>query len=166
MMTKILNEEPKTETQLGDLLPKYVTRVLARNGITTVEGVRKAYPHDLLKIWGLGLLRFKQIETALFPGQFYMPERIYDPISRVKGSSLNGVLSPATVQALARGGVLAAEQLVDLEPAGLLKIRGLGIAKLREIEKIFFPSQKYEPPRVRQPAPTLRDSTGKRLKNI
>lgn len=166
MIANMLNEELQTETPLGNSLPKYVTRVLARNGITTVEGVRKAYPHDLLNMWGLGLLRFKQIEAALFPGQSYEPERIYSPICKVKGSSLNGILSPATVQALARGGVFTAEQLVDLEPEGLLKIRGLGIAKLREIEKMFFPSQKYEAPRGRQPAPTLPDSTGKLLTNI
>lgn len=157
MMANMLNEEPQTGIQLGDLLPKYVTRVLARNGITTVEGVRKAYPHDLLKMWGLGTLRFRQIETALFPGHFHTLGQNRDPISRVKGSSLNGILSPATVQALARGGVLTPEQLVDLQPEGLLKIRGLGIAKLREIEKMFFPSQKYEPPRGSHPAPTLPD---------
>lgn len=137
-----MSEESGTETPLSSLLPKYVTRVLARNEITNVEGVRKAYPYELLNLWGLGLLRFRQIETVLFPGQFYIPERSYRPIKRVKSSSLNGVLSPATVQALARGGLFTAEQLVEFEPKDLLKIEGFGPAKLREIEKIFYPSKR------------------------
>lgn len=159
-------EELQNDAILGDLLPKYVTRVLARNGITTVDGVRKAYPLDLLKMRGMGQLRFKQIETALFPGSSYTPARISSPIRQTKGSSLNGILSPGTVQALARGGIMTVEQLVGLEPEGLLKIRGLGVAKLREIEKIFYPSQHYEIPRSRRQAPTLPDSMGNAPKSI
>ena len=140
-MLSMLSDFSQTETPLGSLLPKYVTSVLARNGITTAEGVRKAYPHDLLNLWGLGLLRFKQIEAALFPNQWFMPERIYFPISKVKGSSLNGILSPATVLALARGGIMTAEQLCAMEPKNILQLRGLGSVKLREIERLFFPGK-------------------------
>lgn len=155
MMVNMLDEEPQTETQLGDLLPKYVTRVLARNGITTVEGVRKAYPHDLLKIWGLGPFRFKQIENVIFNGALHTPTGTYSNNGHVKDSSLNGALSPATVLALARGGILTAEQLCAMEPKDLLKIRGLGLVKLREIEQLFFPGQQYELPRGRRPASML-----------
>lgn len=138
---RMFRDSAPTETSLGDLLPKYVTRVLARNGITTVEGVREAYPHGLLNMWGLGHLRFKQIEAAFFPGHSYIPERSYFPISKVKGSSLNGVLTPATVQALARGGVMTAEQLIEKEPKDLLKIEGFGLTKLKEVERVFYPSK-------------------------
>jgi len=106
-------------------------------------------------MWGLGMLRFKQIESVFFPGRSHIPKRIYSPIRQIKQSSLNGVLSPVTVQTLARGGVLTAEQLCAMEPKDLLKIRGLGMVKLREIESVFFPGQHYEVPRGRRPAPTL-----------
>lgn len=141
MIVRMFRDSAPTETSLGDLLPKYVTRVLARNGITTVEGVREAYPHGLLNMWGLGLLRFKQIEAALFPGHSHFPEQTYFRICKVKGSSLNGVLTPATVQALARGGVMTPEQLIEKEPKDLLKIQGFGHAKLKEVEQVFYPSK-------------------------
>lgn len=141
-MTYML-DQPRTETPLGNSLPMYVTRVLARNGITTVEGVRRAYPHELLRMWGLGMLRFKQIEAALFPGCSFTPKQVFSPISLVKGSSLNGCLSPATVRALGRVGVNTPEQLVAIQPEELLKLPGLGPAKLKEIEDVFYPSKRH-----------------------
>ncbi len=156
-MENMPNEESQTESLLGDLLPKYVTRVLARNGITTIEGVRKAYPNDLLKIWGLGALRLRQIERIISNGTFLIPIRNYSNTSQIKDFSLNGALSSATVLALARGGILTAEQLCAMHPKDLLKIRGLGLVKLREIERVFFPSQQYELPRGRRAMPMLPD---------
>lgn len=135
MMLDTLNAQTSiSETPIGDSLPLRVKKILERNGIHTIEAVSKAYPNQLLKMRGMGMFRFKQIEAALFSGKSFTPSRIYSPIRHIKGSSLNGVLAPETVQALARGGITTVEQLLAMEPKGLLKIRGLGIHKLREIE--------------------------------
>ncbi len=149
-MMRSMPDEQQPETPLRDLLPAYVTHVLAKNGIHTVEAVRRAYPHELLKLRGMGMLRFKQIEKAFFPGKSFEPVLARRPIRHIKGSSLNGLLTPETVQALARDGIMTAEQLCAMEPKDLLKIRGLGFVKLREIERLFFPGQHYEIPRVRK----------------
>lgn len=133
-------QTPPPETPIGDLLPMRVKAILERNGIHTVEGVRGAYPNQLLKMWGMGMFRFKQIEAALFPGKSFIPARIYSPIRHIKGSSLNRALAPATVQLLCRGGITTVEQLFAMERKELLNIRGLGIHTLREIENFF---QKY-----------------------
>jgi DNA-directed RNA polymerase alpha subunit len=148
-------DQPQSEIPLGDLLPKGTTRVLAQNGITSVEAVREAYPDRLLRMRGLGELRFKQIETVLFPGQSYTPKRIYSLMRQTQGSSLSGILPPEIVKTLARSGVMTATQLVELGPKGLFKVKGLGPMKLREIERLFFPGQHYEVPRGRQPPPRL-----------
>lgn len=103
-------------------------------------------------MWGMGMLRFKQIEKAFFPGKSFEPVRPLRPIRHIKGSSLNGLLTPETVQTLARGEIMTAEQLCAMEPKDLLKIKGLGLVKLREIERLFFPGQQYEIPRVRKQA--------------
>ncbi|WP_166656607.1 helix-hairpin-helix domain-containing protein [Comamonas sp. JUb58] len=131
----------QAETPLGDLLPAYATTVLAKNGIHTVEAVRRAYPHQLLDMHGMGMLRFRQIETVLFPGKSFTPARIYSPVRHVKGSSLNGVLSPATVQVLARAGITSIEELRAMEPKQLMRLEGFGAGKLREIERVFFASE-------------------------
>jgi len=131
-----------SETSIGDLLPLRVRTILERNGIHTIEGVLRAYPDQLLKMWGMGMFRFKQIEAALLPGKSFTPSRIYSPVRYIKGSSLNGVFAPETVQALARGGITTIEQLLAKEPKVLLKIRGLGIHKLREIEDTLHERKK------------------------
>jgi len=127
-----------TRSPLEGLLPPRVASILATKGIRTIEDVRNAYPHQLLKIRGLGLLRFRQIERALFPGKSFTPARVQSPISHVKGSSLNGVLNPATVRALARGGITTPEKLHDVTSKDLLKIPGLGISMVQEIEQVFL----------------------------
>ncbi len=129
------------ETPLGDLLPLRVKALLQRNGVHTVEDVRKSYPHQLLKIRGMGMLRFKQIEAVFFPGESFTPTRVYSPIQHIKGSSLNGTLSPAAVRALARGGITTVDQLLAAERKDLMNIKGLGALKLREIERVFFSAQ-------------------------
>jgi len=159
-------EVPQTETPLGDLLPPKVKIVLGKGGIHTVEELHKAYPHELLKIRGIGMYRFRQIEAVFFPKKAFEPPRVRSPLRHVRGSSLNGTLSPATVQTLARGGITTVDQLKAAQPADLLKIERLGIGMLREIESVFFPGQHYEVPRGRRPAPTLPDSTGNLLTDI
>jgi len=128
--------------------------------------VRKSYPHQLLKMWGMGMLRFKQIESVFFPGESFTPTRVYSPIRHIKGSSLNGTLSPAVVRALARGGITTVDQLLVAERKVLMNMKGLGALKLREIESVFFPGQQYMVPRGRRPAPTLPDNTCNLLTNI
>ena len=129
-----MQDEPTTETPLGDLLPLRVKAVLRRNGIYTVEEVRRAYPHRLLKMWGLGMFRFKQIEEVFFPGKSFTPARVYSPIRHIKDSSLNGALTPVTVQVLSRAGIMTLEQLIATTPKELMEIKGLGVHKMREIE--------------------------------
>lgn len=122
---------------LEGLVPTRVASILAQNDIHTVEDVRKAYPHGLAKLRGLGMLRLKQIEAALFPGKNFTPVRIRAPISHVKGSLLNGTLSPAVVRALARNGIITVDSLRLVSPDELLRLPGLGHAMLREIERAF-----------------------------
>lgn len=128
----------QAEAPLEYLLPAYVTTVLAKNGIHTVEGVRRAYPDQLLKMRGIGMLRFRDIERAFFPGESFTPAMPRPPMRHVKDSSLNAILPPAIVLALARGGIMNVEQLLAAEPKDLLRIRGLGASKLREIESVFL----------------------------
>ena len=143
MMPDMPNTQTSTsETPIGDQLPLRVKTILERNGIHTIEGVRSAYPNQLLNMWGMGMFRFKQIEAALFPGKSLTPARIYSPVRHIKGSSLNGVLAPATVQVLCRGGIATIEQLLVTESKELLKIRGLGIHKLQEIEDTLHERKK------------------------
>lgn len=133
-------------TPLDGKLPFQVIRILARNGIDSVEAVREAYPLDLLAIKGIGLLRLRKIEKALLPGEAYIPAHAMPPIPFVSGSSLNGALPVAIVRALARGGITTPEQLRKAYPIELLKIHTLGEGSLREIERVFFPGRRYEPP--------------------
>jgi len=138
MMPDMSNTQTSiSETPIGDLLPLRVKTILERNGIHTIEGVRSAYPNELLKMRGMGMFRFKQIEAALFPGKSFTPARIYSPIRHIKGSSLNGALAPATVQVLLRVGITTVEQLLAMERKELLNIKGLGIHKLGEIENFL-----------------------------
>lgn len=111
---------------LKGLLPSPVIGIRAKNDVHTIDELLKAYPHQLLKMRGLGMLRFKQIEKAFFPGEAFIPARVRSPISHVKGSSLNGVLTPSTVRVLGRGGITTPEQLLALSSDELLKFQGLG----------------------------------------
>lgn len=85
----------------------------------------------------MGMLRFKQIEAAFFPGESFTPTRIHSPLRHIKGSSLNGALSPAVVRALARGGITTVDQLRATERKELPAFKGLEPTKLREIESDF-----------------------------
>ena len=143
MMPDMPNSQTSiSETPIGDQLPLRVKTILERNGIHTIEGVRSAYPNELLKMWGMGMFRFKQIEAALFPGKSFTPARIHSPVRYIKGSSLNGALAPATVQVLLRGGITTVEQLHAMERKELLNIKGLGIHKLGEIENFLHETKR------------------------
>ncbi|MEJ5127623.1 helix-hairpin-helix domain-containing protein [Comamonas sp. MYb21] len=147
-----MQDDQQSETPLGDVLQPRVKRILERNGIHTVEALRSAYPHQLVKMWGLGMYRFRLIERAFFPDKSFTPARIYSPVRHIRGSSLNGALDPSIVMALLSAGITTPEELKAVEPAELLKIKGLGVNRLREIERAFFPGQHYEIPRVRKQA--------------
>lgn len=130
--------ELTSEMPLDGLLPSSVATILAKNGVLTIDDLLRAYPHQLLKMRGVGMLRLRLIESAFFPGMTFTPTRTRSPISHVKGSSLNGVLTPSVVRALGRGGVTTPEQLLLLSSNQLLKFPGLGVSMLREIDKVFF----------------------------
>jgi len=153
-----MQDAPQTETPLGDLLPRGVKTLLQRNGVHTVEDVRNAYPHQLLRMRGMGMFRFRQIEAALIKGECYTPRLSAPPLPDVPGSGLkNSPLPSAIVRNLARNGILNEQQLRDAYPEKLLQIRTFGMGSLREVERIFFPGQRYEPPTGRRPAPVLPD---------
>lgn len=138
MMFRMLDEpSPPPELPLGNLLPLRLKNLLEGNGIYTVEAAFRAYPDRLLKLHGIGISRFKQLERILFPGKSYTPPRVYPAIPQAPGSCLNGILSPGTVKTLARGGVTTAEQLCAAQRKDLLAIKALGPTKLREIERMF-----------------------------
>ncbi|WP_184709089.1 DNA-directed RNA polymerase subunit alpha C-terminal domain-containing protein [Comamonas odontotermitis] len=62
--------------QYSPLTNRLTTRVLnalSRRGINSEEQVIKAYPHDLLKTPGFGLVSLREVEAVLFPGQCYTP---------------------------------------------------------------------------------------------
>lgn len=58
---------------LQGLLPPHLWRVLARNGITTIEQAAQSYPEKLLLMPSVGPRTFRKIEESLFPGKHYAP---------------------------------------------------------------------------------------------
>jgi len=143
------------ESSLNGVLSPGTVQTLARGGITTFTQLREASRKDLLAIKALGATKLREIERALLLGKSFTPTRDDMPIRHIKGSSLNGSLSPAVVRALARGGITTVDQLKAAEPAYLLNIERLGVGMLREIESVFFPGQHYELLRGRRAQPTL-----------
>lgn len=138
MMFRMLDEPSSSpELPLGNLLPLRLKNLLEGNGIYTVQAAFRAYPDRLLKLPGMGISRFKQLEQILFPGKSYKPPRVHPAIPQAPGSSFNGILSPGTVKTLARGGITTVEQLRAATRKELLSIKALGPTKLREIERIF-----------------------------
>ncbi|WP_428174154.1 hypothetical protein [Comamonas sp.] len=149
------------KTSLQGKLPIGLVRILARNGIHTVEEVGQAYPERLLRMRGISIVRFRMIEAALITGEVYTSHFAAPPLPDVPGSALRNTPLPlAIVRSLARNGILNDQQLRDAYPEKLLRIRTFGMGALREVERIFFPGQRYELPRGRQPAPTLPDNSG------
>lgn len=58
---------------LKGVLPPHLWRVLARNGITTIEQAAESYPEKLLQMPSVGPRTFRKIEESLFPGKRYAP---------------------------------------------------------------------------------------------
>lgn len=130
-------------TPLDGLLSDRIIRILAKNGIASVEAIQQAYPVGLLRMHGIGMLRFRKIERAFFPGQCFEPDFAVPAIRFAHDSSLNGKLPLVTVRALARAGIKTPEQLREAYPHKLLRIRTIGTGTLREIERVFFVGKKW-----------------------
>lgn len=151
--------DKEMKSSLQGKLPISLVRILAKNDIHTVEEVGRAYPERLLRMRGISIVRFRMIEAALITGQGYTPTFAPPPLPDVPGSALrNSSLPLAIVRCLARNGIFNDQQLRDSYPEKLLRIRNFGMGALREVERIFFPGQRYELPRATQPPPTLPDN--------
>lgn len=137
-MSNEYNKPSPSITPLDGLLSDRIIKILAKNGIYSVEGIQQAYPLALLRMHGIGMLRFRKIELVFFPGQSFEPEFAAPTIRMAYDSSLNGQLPLVTVRALARAGIKTPEQLRAAYPDKLLKIRTIGTGTLREIERVFF----------------------------
>lgn len=148
-MSNEYNKSIPSHTPLDGLLSERTIRILAKNGVDSVEAVRQAYPLGLLRMHGIGMLRLRRIEMALSPGQRYEPGFAAPAIRYAYDSSLNGKLPLVTVRALARAGIKTPEQLREAYPRQLLKIRTIGTGTLREIERVFFPEQRSAPKKDR-----------------
>lgn len=137
------NKPGPAHTALHGLLSERIIRILAKNGVDSVEAVRQAYPLGLLRMHGIGMLRLRKIEMVFFPDEHYEPDSAAPAIRFAHDSSLNGKLPLVTVRALARAGIKTPEQLREAYPYKLLKIRTIGTGTLREIERVFFPGQRF-----------------------
>ena len=73
MNTSTAHPSFHTAPTLQGLLPPHLWRVLARNGITTIEQATQIYPEQLLRMPSVGPRTFRKIEESLFPGQRYAP---------------------------------------------------------------------------------------------
>ncbi|MCD2165825.1 helix-hairpin-helix domain-containing protein [Comamonas koreensis] len=142
-MSNEYNKAPPTQTPLDGLLSDRIIRILVKNGVDSVEGVRQAYPLRLLRMHGIGMMRLRHIEMAFFPDQCYEPDFAPPSIRFAQDSSLNGRLPLVTVRTLARAGIKTPEQLREAYPHKLLKIHTIGARTLREIERVFFPGQRF-----------------------
>lgn len=137
-MSNEYNNRFTSITPLDGLLSDRITKILAKNGVYSVEALKQAYPLPLLRMHDIGMLRFRKIELVFFPGQSFEPEFAAPAIRLAHDSSLNGKLPLVTVRALARAGIKTPEQLREAYPHKLLKIRTIGTGTLREIERVFF----------------------------
>ncbi|MEJ5152588.1 hypothetical protein [Comamonas sp. MYb396] len=150
------NESAKTPLQ--GKLPLGLVRVLGKNNLHTVEAVKRAYPERLLRMPGIGIVRFRMIEAELIHTEWYKPQFAAPPFPEVPGSTLkNSPLPLAVVRRLARNGILSEPQLRDAYPEKLMRISSFGLGSLREVERIFFPGHRYDPPTGKQPPPSLPD---------
>lgn len=147
-----------TETPLHGLLSVELERVLAKNNLHTLEAVNRVYPEGLLRMRGISIVRFRQIEAVLNPRELYRSVYAAPQIPDVQRTALKTSHLPlALVRLLARNGILNETQLRDAYPERLMRIRSFGIGSLREVERLFFPGQRYDPPSGKRPHPTLPD---------
>lgn len=66
--------DDQEDVWLKEILPPRLWRALARNGLTTLEEVRRLYPEQLLQMPDIGPRTFRKIEGLLFPNQYYVPQ--------------------------------------------------------------------------------------------
>ncbi|WP_313330497.1 helix-hairpin-helix domain-containing protein [Comamonas sp.] len=147
------------ELLLDKILPRSLKKLLDNNGIYTVEAAFRAYPDQLLKLPGMGISKFRQLERILFPGETYTPRRVPPPIPYAQGSSLNGLLSPGSVQVLARGGITTVAQLRAASRKDLLNIKALGPTKLREIDRLLLLGKSFTTAREDLPIRHIKGSS-------
>lgn len=149
-----MSDEPATP--LDGKLPLGLIRVLAKNNLHTLEAVKLMYPEALLHMRGISIVGFRQIEAVLNPSEIYQSVYAAPQLPEVHGSALQTSHLPlALVRLLARNGILNETQLRDAYPERLLRISSFGIGSLREVERVFFPGQRYDPPFGKKPPPTL-----------
>ncbi len=135
-----------------------LVRVLAKNNLHTLEDVERVYPEKLLRMRGISIVRFRQIEAVLNPGELYQSVYAAPPFPDIYGTALQGSLLPlALVRLLARNGITNETQLRDAYPEKLMKISSFGIGSLREVERIFFLGQHYDPSCSKKRVPSLLD---------
>lgn len=150
-----MSDEYTRTPLLGKLSPALI-RVLAKINLHSVEAVKGAYPERLLRLPGIGMVRFRKIEAALIREEAYTSPLANSALRDVAGSSLKHYPLPqAIVRCLARNGIMSDQQLRDAYPEKLLRIRTFGIRSLKEVERILFPGQQYHLPRGRRPARKL-----------
>lgn len=58
---------------LKNALPPELWRVLARNGIKTIEEAMQCYPEELLQMPEIGPRTFRKLEALLTPDRCYVP---------------------------------------------------------------------------------------------
>lgn len=73
------------ETSLKELLSVRTRNALARGGIETIEQLNLAYPDRLLKIPGIGLKGFLEIERVFFPGEDFASKGYQRKLARRMG---------------------------------------------------------------------------------
>lgn len=69
---------------------------------------------------------------------------------------LPGQLSKRTLNALARHGITSVEQVMDAYPERLLRLSGFGLTALRDVEKVLFPWQQYNPARLSRSSQSMK----------
>lgn len=72
---------------------------------------------------------------------------------------LDGKLPSQVIQILSRHGINTVEAVHKAYPLGLLAIKGIGLLRLRKIEKAFFPGRSYIPTHALPPIPFISGSS-------
>lgn len=139
------------DSQLQDVLPLNLWRLLARHDITTVGQVEQLYPKKLWKMHYVGPVRFREIEQHLFSGKRYDPSAETGSDVVFSGdAALEGLVSPRVYRLLKRNRILTIAQLRAAYPVRLSEISGFGLNALNEVEIAFlgYPGFKSRPPKA------------------
>jgi len=118
--------DESTKTPLQGKLSVGLVRILGKNNLHSVEAVKRAYPERLLRMPGIGIVRFRMIEAELIHSETYKPTFAPPPFPEVPGSTLkNSNLPLAVVRRLARNGILNEQQLRNAYPEKLMRISSI-----------------------------------------